>query len=291
MKHLALAALLAALSLSVTAVEAAEAKKPAAAAKHATKKSSAAPKAAAKHKDAKPAPTKSKDAKAKDAKTKGKTPDPKAAAPAPAAEAPSETLTPEELEIAQKIYVGKIDCELGAHLLIAADEARPGFFNITSGKRTFYMHPVHSRTGVVRMEDGKHEAVYLQLVTKSMLMDQKAGQRMADECKSPAQTAYAAWIKDNPPPNFLLGEQPKAPPPETAPPPTPAPETAPQTTPQALPAPPQPASSEPLQAASPAPPQAALPTPPPQAPSPEPPRAVPLKDLPPLPSDAAPEKW
>ena len=190
MKHLTLAAMLAALTIPVTAVQAAEAKH-AATAKPATTKSASA----------KPAAPKAASAKTKDAKN--------AKAPAPKTEAPTstaafdETLTPTELEIAKKVYVGKIDCELGASVLIAADEARPGFFNITSGKRTFYMHPVPSRTGAVRMEDSKREAMYLQLAAKSMLMDQKAGQRMADECKSPDQIAFAAQMKDHPPPNLL----------------------------------------------------------------------------------------
>ena len=193
MKHLALVALLAALSAPVAVVQAAQTRHTATAG-HAAKKSSA-PKAAAK-----PAATKSASAaKARDTKTRGAK---NTKAPASAA-APTETLTPEELEIAKRVYVGKIDCELGASVLVAADETRAGFFNITAGKRTFSMRPVPSRTGAVRMEDGKHEAVFLQLLSKSMLMDQKAGRRMADECQSPEQVAFAAQMKDHPPPNFL----------------------------------------------------------------------------------------
>jgi hypothetical protein len=41
-----------------------------------------------------------------------------------------------------------------------------------------------------------------------MLMDQKAGQRVADECKSPEQTVVEEHMKDSPQPS-LLGDAPK----------------------------------------------------------------------------------
>ena len=195
MKHLALAALLAALSLSVTATQAAEAK-PAATTKHAAKKS-AAPKAAAK-----PTAAKSKAAKTKGAKN-AKAANKAAAPKVTHAEAPAAALTPAELEIAKRIYVGTIPCELNGRLLVAADKGHPGYFSVTSGNRSFYMHPVETRSGAVRMEDDKHEAVLLQLGNKSMLMDQKAGRRLADDCKSPEQTTFAAHMKDHPQTNLL----------------------------------------------------------------------------------------
>jgi hypothetical protein len=36
-----------------------------------------------------------------------------------------------------------------------------------------------------------------------MLMDQKAGKRLADECASPAQLAVAEALKKNPAPSLL----------------------------------------------------------------------------------------
>jgi hypothetical protein len=65
------------------------------------------------------------------------------------------------------------------------------------------MHPVESRTGAIRLEDPKRGAMWLQLGNKSMLMSQKLGQRLADECQSPEQITYAEKIKANPPPSIL----------------------------------------------------------------------------------------
>ena len=114
------------------------------------------------------------------------------------------TLSDEDLEIAKRVYLGTIPCELGASVTITANEKRPGFFTVavTKGAR-FNMHPVGSRTGAIRLEDPKGGAMWLHLGNKSMLMSQKLGQRLADECMSPAQVTYADEIKKNPIPGIL----------------------------------------------------------------------------------------
>jgi hypothetical protein len=43
----------------------------------------------------------------------------------------------------------------------------------------------------------------LQLANKSMLMDQKNGRRLADECAHPDQVAFANDMKVNPPPALI----------------------------------------------------------------------------------------
>ena len=116
---------------------------------------------------------------------------------------PTVTLTPEDLEVAKKVYVGTIPCELGASVTITPSEKRPGFFLVQTGKTRFRMHPVGSRTGAVRLEDGRAGAMWLQLGNKSMLMSQKQGQRLADECMSPAQLTFADEMKKNPPVSIL----------------------------------------------------------------------------------------
>jgi hypothetical protein len=65
------------------------------------------------------------------------------------------------------------------------------------------MHPVSTSTGAIRLEDTKAGAVWLQLANKSMLMDQKRGRRIADECAHPEQMAFAQNMKHNPPPKLF----------------------------------------------------------------------------------------
>lgn len=107
-------------------------------------------------------------------------------------------LTPAELAIAEKIYVGTIPCELGASVTLVADAKTPGFFTLQGKDFRYRMSPVSTSTGAVRLEDPKAGAVWIQLGNKSMLMNQKLGMRMADECMSPQQLALAETLKKNP---------------------------------------------------------------------------------------------
>ncbi|RYG10544.1 MAG: hypothetical protein EON92_12450 [Burkholderiales bacterium] len=116
---------------------------------------------------------------------------------------PSITLKEEDLEVAKRVYIGEIPCELGASVKITPSERRPGFFVVQTKGARFSMHPVESRTGAIRLEDPRRGAMWLQLGNKSMLMSQKVGQRLADECMSPQQVTFADELKKNPRPSIL----------------------------------------------------------------------------------------
>jgi hypothetical protein len=99
-----------------------------------------------------------------------------------------------QMAIARTVHTGDIKCELGAHVTIKAMK-RDGFFFVTHGINRFVMHPVESRTGAIRLEDPVRGALWLQIANKSMLMNQKEGKRLADECQSPQQVAFAKDMK------------------------------------------------------------------------------------------------
>jgi hypothetical protein len=109
----------------------------------------------------------------------------------------------QHLQIAQQIHVGLLPCELGASVRIEADATRPGYFNVQAKGLRYRMFPVQTSTGALRLEDKKAGAVWLQLANKSMLMDQKRGRRLADECAHPEQLAVAEAMKTNPPPSLI----------------------------------------------------------------------------------------
>jgi hypothetical protein len=115
---------------------------------------------------------------------------------------PSDKLSAAELEIAKRVYVGDIPCELGAKVVIKARK-REGYFLVTHGINRFVMHPVESRTGAIRLEDPQRGALFLQIANKSMLMNQKEGKRLADECMSPEQAKFADDMKKGPAINIL----------------------------------------------------------------------------------------
>ncbi len=112
-------------------------------------------------------------------------------------------LDPIELAIAERVHTGVMPCELGASVTLASDPASPGYFTLQGKNFRFRMVPVVSATGAIRLEDQSAGAVWLQLANKSMLMNQKAGKRMADECMSPAQFSVAQAMKDKPGPGLL----------------------------------------------------------------------------------------
>ena len=112
-------------------------------------------------------------------------------------------LTPEELQIAERVYTGRMACELGAFVSIEADTQSPGRFHVEGKGFKYHMAPVATTTGAVRLEDQRAGAVWVQIANKSMLMNQKQGQRMADECMSPQQVVVAEAIKKNPPQSLL----------------------------------------------------------------------------------------
>lgn len=114
-------------------------------------------------------------------------------------------LTEADLAVAQRVSTGKAQCELGADVTVTPDEKKPGFFTVTTKGLKYRMHPVESRTGAIRLEDPRAGAMWLQLGNKSMLMNQKAGLRIADECQTAAQIAFADEMKKNPPKALFEG--------------------------------------------------------------------------------------
>ena len=123
-------------------------------------------------------------------------------------EAAEAALTPAEMAIADQVYLGKLPCELGASVTLAHDPKAPGYFDVHGKNFKHRMFPVPTTTGTVRLEDRKAGAVWLQMGNKSMLMNQKLGTRLADECMSPAQVAVAEALKLNPPASVLDAPKP-----------------------------------------------------------------------------------
>ena len=120
--------------------------------------------------------------------------------PAPQAVAP---LQDDELALSARVSIGNIPCELGQSVNLRPDADAPGYFHLQLKDQRFHLRPVASATGALRLEDQARGAVWIQLANKSMLMDQKQGRRLADECASPLQQAYAEHLKRNPAPSLI----------------------------------------------------------------------------------------
>lgn len=62
------------------------------------------------------------------------------------------------------------------------------------------MRRVDSRSGAMRLEDASARMVWIQLGNKSMLLDQRQGKRLLDECQHDVQVETAARMRHTPPP-------------------------------------------------------------------------------------------
>ena len=146
-------------------------------------------------------------AKPQVAKPADKAPLYKRAVPVAATAMQASDVAPEQerVVVAEQVHTGRMTCELGNFVTVTPDAQNAGAFVVQIKQHKFHMVPVVSSTGAIRLEDAQAGAMWLQLANKSMLMNSKIGQRMADECQSPDQAAVAQAMKLAPPPSLLDG--------------------------------------------------------------------------------------
>ena len=109
----------------------------------------------------------------------------KPAAKKPAAAAPAEPdkpLTAGQLAAAERVFLGTADCNEGKQVMVHKLDGKPGHFKLDIAKASYTVAPEETETGAVRLEDKKSGIVWIQIPTKSMLMNAKIGQRVADGC-------------------------------------------------------------------------------------------------------------
>ncbi len=102
------------------------------------------------------------------------------------------TLSDEQMAVAPRVHAGEVQCEFNQQVHITPHPDKPGRFRLQFGKMVYNMTPEPTTTGAVRLEDKSAGIVWLQIPSKSMLMNAKAGQRMADSCQHAEQRAFVA---------------------------------------------------------------------------------------------------
>jgi hypothetical protein len=111
-------------------------------------------------------------------------------------------------DAAARVYTGSIACEGGQKVAINPDPANPGYFDVTAGKFKMKAPATVTSTGVVRVEDPKL-GIWLQAGNKSMLINTKIGQRVADGCMNDDQKRIAEGMVGKPKED-LFGTSPDA---------------------------------------------------------------------------------
>lgn len=81
------------------------------------------------------------------------------------------------------LMAGKFYCEQGNRVEVSADPQRPDAIRLDWKGRSYPMMAVGTSTGALRYEDAASGNVWIQIPAKSMLLNARAGQQLANECK------------------------------------------------------------------------------------------------------------
>ncbi|MEO6353143.1 MAG: hypothetical protein ABI575_03100 [Oxalobacteraceae bacterium] len=81
------------------------------------------------------------------------------------------------------------DCELGNKLTVYNNEDDDKHIALSWKKRTHRLRRIETTTGANRFENRKYGLLWIGIPAKSILLDTKKGQQLANECKSAAQMA------------------------------------------------------------------------------------------------------
>jgi hypothetical protein len=100
-----------------------------------------------------------------------------------------EPISEAQVQLASRVYTGTAQCEFNQSVSVVPVQDKPGYFKVGFNKASYTMTPQETTTGAVRLEDKKNGIVWLQIPAKSMMMNQKIGQRMVDGCTVAEQRA------------------------------------------------------------------------------------------------------
>ena len=106
-----------------------------------------------------------------------------------------QTISQNQLDIAARVLTGKAECEFDQTVEVAPMAGKPGLFKVGYKGAHYMMVPEETTTGAVRLEDKKAGMMWLQIPSKSMLMNSKIGQRMVDSCMHAEQRAAVTAVK------------------------------------------------------------------------------------------------
>jgi hypothetical protein len=113
---------------------------------------------------------------------------------APVAEPEVEVAAADEQQLlaAKEVLLGESGCEFEQKIQLDASAKHPGYVDLSFNKKTYTMKPVMSPTGALRLEDVRSETLMIQIASKTMVMNQKTGQRLVDNCVHPDQRTVSA---------------------------------------------------------------------------------------------------
>lgn len=116
----------------------------------------------------------------------------KGAEPQPEPEVEITAADEQQLAAAKEVLMGESGCEFNQKIQVDANAQHPGYVDMSFNQKKYTMKPVLSSTGALRLEDVRREALMIQIASKTMVMNQKTGQRLVDNCVHPDQSTVSA---------------------------------------------------------------------------------------------------
>jgi hypothetical protein len=104
-----------------------------------------------------------------------------------------------QLQAAERVLLGRYDCEFGRRITVDRNDAHTGYINLMLDRQSWVMKPVLSATGAIRLEDVRGQALLVQILTKSMVLDTKSGKRLVDACVHEVQRKAEVDLSSQPP--------------------------------------------------------------------------------------------
>ncbi|MBE2245062.1 MAG: hypothetical protein IAE86_20095 [Burkholderiaceae bacterium] len=101
----------------------------------------------------------------------------------------SEAINDNQLGIAARVLTGKAQCELDRSVDVEPLSEKPGYFQVRFKNVSYYMVPEETTTGAVKLIEKRSGVIWLQIPTKSMLLDSREGHRLVDACTLAEQRA------------------------------------------------------------------------------------------------------
>jgi len=98
----------------------------------------------------------------------------------------------QQLAAAKEVLLGESGCEFNQKIQVDASATHPGYVDMSFNKKKYTMKPILSPTGALRLEDVRSEALMIQIASKTMVLNQKTGQRLVDNCVHPDQSTVTA---------------------------------------------------------------------------------------------------
>jgi membrane-bound inhibitor of C-type lysozyme len=105
------------------------------------------------------------------------------AASAAATATPLALASEEQRQVYSLAHLGEYECEFKRLVWVTANPRHEGYVDLHFDKQVVTARPMLSSTGAIRLEDVKGRFLMVQIAFKSMLMDTKVGQRVADNCQ------------------------------------------------------------------------------------------------------------